>query len=220
MVNLKGPLHSQSASGKLGKSLQFASGRGGPFAGKRRKPKQPRTTAQRATRIWMTWLTSQWKQLSDEQQSSWRSAPLTKDLSPYHSYVRFNTNRFKNLPGLQYLLQSFHTFPTKAYPPTETGDTATIADSVATGGQHQITHNFNVTWLGWNWAVAYFLRTAENLWPTYRTLVAIQNVEANGPYSITIANLPAGSVRLNYCLLNRTGNPKNWWNWFTATVTD
>lgn len=220
MVILKGPMHSQKASGVLGDAIQFETRRGRHVAGKRRRPRQPRTEAQRATRLWMTWLSQQWHLISAADQATWLNYEDSPLLSPYTAYIKYNTDRFKNQPGLHTGPDTFHVFPSTAYPATENTQGGNPADHEYIGGVHQITHNFTMIWQADTWFWNYHRISAEHPECVYANLVHIETVDQVAHYSIVIKNLPAGDVTLRYARVSHTGLANLWYRSFTVTVTD
>jgi len=198
MTLLTGPLLSEQARGTLAGLLTFSRRRGRNVAGRRNHPKQPRTEAQRATRLFMTWLTKAWAEISAADQASWLNFDETPLLSPYHAYLKHNIDRFKNLPGLWTNPAVFPNWPGQSFPVGRAGLYADANGWTLTGESGAATFRFNITDKRDNWGYAFF-RVA---WPAepaiYRRLVHIATVQTNGLHAIHIANLAPGPITL-YC---------------------
>lgn len=220
MVKLKSPFASQFASGTLGRELQYAITKRGAVGGRRRRPKQPRTLAQRATRTFMTWLTKTWQTLSPADLATWLNAPNPKGLPLYNIYLSYNLNRIKRLIDIPHAPFHLHALPSMTYPATETGDWGWWTAGTQTPLSHAWRWDRNVGSLKEQWGMIYFTGDAPMYRPLYNILIAIETVTTPGAQSITIADLPAGDITINLMQFTKSGNSPTYLNHFHATILD
>ncbi len=218
MVKLKRPLLSTAASGPLSGILDYSTRRRGAIAGAHRVPAQPRTQPQRATRLWMTWLTKQWKTFTAEEQASWNSAYPFTDLSPYHAYLRHNTSRLNNLPGDLSPPNQMHAWPTKAYPAAETGDYGTFRNWSVTPGPGYLEWKRDNNLIRQQWSMFLFHITAENPGASIRNLVSAETSDQPTTYITRITNLPPGYCLLKLAIITTTGNTRGYWSGIDGVV--
>jgi len=218
MVKIKAPFGSITASGKLGGVLGFRTDRRGNSVGRKRHPKQPRTLAQRATRSWMSWLSSQWSTLSEEQQATWSFPQFGRDQSPYHVFIRHNTDRIKNLPGLLTNPSLFTTWPGQTFPITRTGALGSYTGETTTPGVGYLDFKRNITTINQQWGYAYFWITTEYPKPVYRSLVRIETVQTTGWLTTRIANLTAGPCTIKFVRFSTNGLTTTWWSTISTTI--
>lgn len=218
MTVLKAPFMSEEARGTLAGLITFSRRRGRSVAGVANRPRQPRTEAQRATRIFMTWLTGQWAALSGPQKATWLNFPDTPLLSPYHAFLSHNVNRFKNLPGTHAAPATYPNWPGKSYPVGITGGAGGYIDDSVTPGVGYLDFTRNNNLLQQLWAFAYFRTSPENPEPCYRSLVAIETIDAIGYRTTRIANLPPGPIVIDVQRFSTDGQAKNWWEPLVTTI--
>lgn len=219
MVVLKSPLTSQSASGTLADVLTFRNLRSKHVAGVKSNPKQPRTLAQRATRIWMTWLSKQWSTLSYDQQHTWLNYTDTPLLSAYHAYIRYNTKRWITQPGSRHYPDYFHFAPSIQYPAAENTPTTNIQNRTSGGGPGFIWHKFETIYNTDCWLFAYHLSTIAHPNPVAGNLVHVETVDHDGWFDLKIRNLPPGATKLYWLVSSGTGIPYHWYRELNETVT-
>jgi len=218
MVLLKAPLASQEAHGTLADVLTFSKRRGRHVAGVSSRPKQPRTEAQRATRIFMAWLTSEWKGISSADQATWLNYADTPLLSPYHAYVRHNVNRFKLIPGLASGVSVKPIWPGQSYPVTLSGLYDFHGGIVITPGVGYLDFKRDIWILNEQWGYAYFRRSTEHYYPCYRNLVAIETVQTGTTRTTRIENLPAGPIFIYYQQFTTDGFARNDYGTISTTI--
>lgn len=220
MVLVKSPFLGTKASGKLGDSLQFASHRGRHVAGRRRRPRQPRTEAQLATRKFMAWLSRQWSTLSPEQKATWLNYAPTPLLSPYHAYQQHNIDRIKHLPGSTSNPHTFPNWPTQTYPATSTGGLASYTGETATPGPGYVDFKRNITSTQDNWGFAYWRISTQHPKPVFASLVHIETVETTGWLTTRIEPLPPGLTKIRLIRFSHDGNTTSWFSSFTVTIPE
>lgn len=208
MVKLQSPFLGREASGKLGTAIQYGRLVRGPSAGVRRRPHQPRTLAQRATRTFMAALAAAWNGLSNAAQQSWIDHPDYQSLSRYHCYLKFNPGRYRNLPDLAADPLQWHCFPSAVYPADESTLPSPTSNNVFTPGQGQVRHTFTIFTLNDSWLYIWHLTTPTVIWATYRTIIGVHEILATGNYDFTFKNLPAGTARVRVARVSRTGQPR------------
>ena len=218
MTLLTGPLMSDEARGTLADLLTYSRRRGRNVAGRRNNPKQPQTEAQRATRIYVAWLTRAWAAISADRKKTWHNFADTPLLSPYHAYLSHNVNRMKNMPGLWTNPAVFENWPGQAYPVTRSGLAANINTLPMTPGKGYADFNVQVLDKRDNWGFAIFRVLGPDQPATYRRLVAIATVQTNGLHTIRIANLAPGLNKF-YCQRFTTdGATTAFWSLYQTTV--
>lgn len=219
MVVLKTPLGSQRASGTLAGALTFRQAHSRNVASIKSNPKQPRTLAQRATRIWMTWLSKQWATLSFLERHTWLNYAASPLLSPYHAYIRYNTKRWITQPGIANYPDEFHFAPSINYPAGEDTATMSLYTHTSGGGPGLIWHKFEGKYNVDCWNLAYHLITPAKPQPVPSNLLHVETVDHNGWFEITIPNLPAGAQTLKYSTNSGSGLPYKYYRTINETVT-
>lgn len=132
MVKLKGPVLSVAAGGTIGKTATYANWKGRAYLKFKPTPAQPRSGLQVSMRAMMTFLTKQWKQLTDNQQATWANAYPDPQLNNYNAFLRHNLERWRN-----------RRTPSKAYPAAEEGQESASQNINATGGTRHVTLDVN-----------------------------------------------------------------------------
>lgn len=219
MVVLKTPLGSQRASGSLAGVLTFREAQARHVAGIKSNPKQPRTLAQRATRIWMAWLSKQWSTLSFLQKRTWLNYADSPLLSPYHAYIRYNTRRWITQPGDATFPDEFHFAPSIEYPASEAALQSDRINQTTGAGPGYIWHKFQVQWNTNCWNHAYHLFTPAKPQPVASNLVHVETVDHDGWFEVRIPNLTPGLVKLRWSWNANTGKSNHWYRTITETVT-
>jgi hypothetical protein len=218
MVRCKRPFYASTATGKLGDPIQFAQTARGTVAGKRRRPKQPRTLAQRATRIYMRFLAGEWANLPAAQQASWDAHPIADHTSRYHAYLSHNANAYKNLAGALDAQQNADWYPTAIYPPPKD----TLGHFWLYHGYTAASGEITVDMGDWNhrdgWLLFFHIATAAEPLPVYGNLVYLTADAAPGHNFYRIQNLPAGSHTFYWNRNAHSGYSYYLWQSFSATV--
>ncbi len=219
MAQVKSPLMSQDATGRMPGGLQVGHWKGRHVIGRRRRPRQPRTEAQLATRTWQTFLATQWKTLSTAEQASWESNSPEASLPNYNKYLRFNTNLYKNLHSAPYLSENEEFLPAVKWPPTRDTLASNWGGPWESGGVGTATFGFNLTATHDNWFVIYHHAGAPAYNCTFRNLLYIEPLRRTGAYEHTFTNLQAGIFRIGFVLVSRTGKPRAFYYFRLVTVT-
>lgn len=205
MVKLKSPFASQFASGTLGRELQYAQTKRGAVGGRRRRPRQPRTLAQRATRLWMTWFSGQWAELDADEIATWFHVGNVHIIAPYHAYIKENIQAVRNQNNMLYYVGNQPTWPSAAFPRTADTQPGAIANvgliNIAGGFRHTI----NVTDQQDGWYVAWYYTTLLNRGVAYNQLIHVMPTPAIGVHVIDILNVPMGAAYTTWGACSRTG---------------
>lgn len=205
MVKLKGPLFSTHASGTIGRLLEYSTHQGRPRAGRRRVPAQPRTLAQRSTRIFVAGLSKAWSAIGIADKASWNNHPDVGNLSPYHVYLRHNIDRYKHLPGRATMMADEPFYPSQNYPTAVDDIPGLTTGHAFVQGPDYLIHSFNVTLTRDNWLYIYHYNVNNGPLPSYADIVAFEVVDANGAYEFTIPNLAPGPSRLRIFRISKHG---------------
>lgn len=127
MVKLRGPALAKQAAGSIAGGLTFSNWKGKPYLKQHRKPKQPKTTPQVSMRVMLSFLATDWSNLSPANQATWDQLADQTKISPFNAFQSENLNRWRR-----------NRAPTQTYPATETSPTASALWIGATGGVRQI----------------------------------------------------------------------------------
>ena len=206
MVKLIGPLHSQRASGGLGRAIQFSSWKDRQFAGKKRNPSQPRTRPQLAARIFMSGMAKLWNGLSQVQKASWIDHPAAATTSAYHAYLKENSNRYQKLPNLINQIDQRNAAPTATWPATQDTDNAYLASTTLTGLSKSILLQFPIANARDNWIVIVHYAADAGDYMRYDNISAIILAETVDNYEVLIENIPPGLQGLNLLMISHTGH--------------
>lgn len=219
MAQVKSPLMSQDASGRMAGGLQIGHWMGRHVIGRRRSPRQPRTEAQLSTRIWQTWLSRQWAQLTPAEQLTWLDCPNPNNLTSYNLFVQSNTNLYKGLHSAPATSDKSAHMPAAAWPPTRNDTPANGSSWVLQSGDGWAKFGITLNPLNDNWVLFWnhVLGPADNA--TFRNLIAAQETLVPGPFSITITDLPAGPYRVAFQILSRAGKPNLYYRPMGVIVT-
>lgn len=218
MARTTGPLFSQNASGKLANLLAYSHRRRGVTAGRTRRPSQPRTEAQRATRRYMTFLGTQWSLLTIAELASWSDHHLDQTIPAYNRFLRHNVNQFKHLPGENWHIWIWTTFPSAAYPTTQATSAPLYNYPTITNGTGQFTINLNVTTDndGWLWTAHRISATHPEA--VYANLIGIWLHQGLGAWSHTLYDQDPGTFACRILPVSRTGKPDQHYKTKTVTV--
>lgn len=109
MVRLKGPLHSDQASGTFARTLTFAKNKSRKYARLRVTPHDPKSAGQLTCRSNLSQIGTAWKALSPSDAATWTAPANALMLPPYSFFSQINLRR----------LTEGKTIAT-AYPPVDT----------------------------------------------------------------------------------------------------
>ncbi len=94
MAKLTGPCFAIEAHGSLGKTLTFGKVRKTNYAKKHTAPANPKSDAQVGVRAGTKFITQTWSGLSSAARAQWETLGESLSLSPYHAYLRINSQRW------------------------------------------------------------------------------------------------------------------------------
>lgn len=96
MAKLIGPLMSLEARGQFAKTLTYARLGMTSYTKAYKAPTNPQSFLQRAQREIIREITQFWSQLTSDQKAFWSNLAERWELSLYHAYLRFNTERLRD----------------------------------------------------------------------------------------------------------------------------
>ena len=108
MVKLKGPAQSLAAAGQLGDALAFANIFKTTYLKKKSMPSNPNTSAQKAVRAIVKFLSQQWQHLPAPACTTWQALGTRIEMNRYNAYIKYNCDRWSHFQA-----------PTMYYPATE-----------------------------------------------------------------------------------------------------
>jgi hypothetical protein len=108
MAQLKGPLHSDSASGTVAKSVIFSKWKGRPYSKRRVTPTNPQSQSQTGIRALIKWCGHWWRFGPYTHEDEWAALAEPKNITPFNAYMAENIKRW--------LIDKS---PTATYPATE-----------------------------------------------------------------------------------------------------
>lgn len=219
MVKLKQPLLSSRATGTLGNAIQFGHWKGRSIVGRKRRPKQPRTAAQLATRIYMSWLCKQWSTLSIAETASWAAPAAATKIPAYNAFIRHNIDRFKHLPGDQYWVAEYPCYPSTAYPTTLATNAADFASPAILNGEGKFRIRYTLSPLNDNWLMAVHQISAPHPLAVYKNLIDVWTATAGGIQDRWVDPAPVGAYTIHIITISRTGKARNHYRSKTVTVT-
>lgn len=197
MVKLKGPGLSTAAAGTIGDIMTYSSTKGRAYVKKRPTPTQPRSGLQVSMRAMMTFLTKQWKQLTANQQATWKDIYSDTQPNTYNSYLRYNLERWRRRAA-----------PSKAYPATEENVSAEFPAITATGGVRHCVIDVQATMDAHdNWSFLIFHATDDVPTHTVENLITVIRVEDTDHHYWTHSPLAAGT---HYYMAVPVADDGNW----------
>lgn len=202
-MKVHGPLMSQSASGPFARLFEFSNHREGSRAGQRRAPAQPRTLAQRSTRVLMQSLARLWSTLLQADRDTWKSTILDHTIAPYHRFLRFNAQRMTIDADLQTSSTDAPYWPASFYPPTIAGTVNTPGPIAITGVSGGFNHTIGIGGPPDHNCLHYFQVTAEHPNPHPRTRIALLPLPDPGAQTVEVRGLPAGFINVKYVASTR-----------------
>lgn len=208
MAKLQSPLFSIDAHGKLGRELQIDRRRRGPVAGRRRRPTQPRTEPQRATRLWQSFLATQWQLHSASERTSWSAYEPANNLPSYHSYISYNVRQLHSFPGTPQLVNPTLNCPATTWPPARNTSAASHAPIAPVPGIASATFGVSITTAYDNWLILWFHTVTGGPWALYKNLIGATPATAPGNYYLTVAAPSGISYTCGYLCVSRTGKPR------------
>ena len=205
MANVKSPLMSQDATGRMPGGLQVGHWMGRHVIGRRRRPRQPRTEAQRATRIWMTFLGREWKLASIAEKASWRAYLPEASLPPYQKFLKYNFNQLKRFQGDEVWPNVTPECPSMVWPPDLTQYASSNNPIAPVPGPGTATFGAKLLTTSQNWLILWFHTYPTGPWCRYSALIGVTRAPAAGDYFLTISNLPATIYYAGYHCVSRGG---------------
>lgn len=205
MVKLLGPLHSQRASGVLGRAIQFSKWKGRDYVGKKRNPRQPRTRPQLSARIFMGRMANLWEGLTVTEKASWLQHPEAERTSAYHAYLKENSIRYQKLPNTRWGIDDAHCAPTATWPATEDTLSCYMINWTVTGRSKSAWIQFDVSIIRDNWLAMIHFGDNHLDFMRYNNISAIILVEHTGTYELLIENLPPGDHYIRILPVSHTG---------------
>lgn len=208
MAKLTAPLMSQDARGRCFGDMQIGHWKGRHVIGRRRRPRQPRTEPQRATRLWSTFLSQQWGSLTIAEKASWSAYEPQKDVPNYNKYLSWNIRQLHSFPGVPVWPAITPNCPSAVYPPTYATDPAGHAPMVPVPGPGSATFGTTINVALDNWVLLWFHTTPGGPWALYKNLIGATHAPTTGDYTITIRDLPPVLYVTGYLHVSRTGKPR------------
>jgi hypothetical protein len=105
MTKLTAPLLSLKASGKFGNDTVYSSWNGRAYAKQLAVPTNPKTPAQKATRLMFGFLADAWLYLPPAAQATWQQPADQRRITPANAFMAYNMHRWSNFELPQ---QQFH----------------------------------------------------------------------------------------------------------------
>lgn len=199
MVKLTGPGLSTEASGSLNDQLTFTNWKGKAYAKRHRKPKQPRTDAQRTLRAMMSFLSRGWAACPPAARATWEPLAAETNIAPFNAYQAGNLDRW----------QEFN-YPSQAYPATEAGVLPSIAGWTVTPRPQALHHSILITDVKDGWAIGLFHHHGAFGADKQEYLYHFIVLTTPATYTYTMRNLtPGGSHKLWLTMITTTGR------WYT-----
>jgi len=208
MVKLKRPCLSSFARGALGESLIFQTTRGRATAKRFRKPRQPKTPAQLATRAYIGWLSQAWASLTTPEKLTWEDPANANNTSCYHAFLKYNANRFKVTPGEFWDPPDYPVYPTASYPAEQTTDPSGFADYSFSNTRTNVWLKIKHQPLNDNWCTMIHYIPTGGTHATYNTIVHAQVATTAGWHTYNLPDAYPDTWRLWALWVSRTGKPK------------
>lgn len=205
MVKLIRPLFSSRASGVLADVLEFSSHPRGARVGTRRKPSQPRTLAQMATRRYMTFLSNAWSSLTPAEKLSWKDHRVADFTSPYHAYLSENANRFKNVAGDWWNPNLRDVFPSASWPITKTTTPGGLTAYAFSRTRTDVWFDYACSPLSDNWLTLFFYIPITPATASYGRFVAAYVTNDTLLHRYALPDATADTYRLWVLRVSRTG---------------
>lgn len=208
---------SLDATGTLSDALEFGHWKKRTIVGKRRRPKQPRTLEQRATRLWMTFLAKDWSSATADQKATWIPPAEEANISPYNAFIKRNIERLQELPDRYIGIQGEDFFPTRYYNTPVTGSPDSIASITITPHVNSFTHRVNISAIFFGWFFSWHILDGGRAGITYTGTIHIENKLPMGQHDILIDNIEPGFHEFVFGPVNYWGYPRV--NFFKRNVT-
>ena len=112
MVKTTGPMFSLDARGAIGDTLIFSKQKKSNYAKRYHNPANPRSDLQVSRRAMTKYLTQQWATLSTTHKNAFVDMAKTWNVSPYHAWLKFNSQRWTSFlpPAVEFpVISSFNT---------------------------------------------------------------------------------------------------------------
>ena len=194
MARVTGPLHSDTASGTLGKAITFSHWKGRPYVRERVIPKNPNAAKQLGVRAMMRFLSQAWAAIKVADATYYHAEAKAKNISDFNQYISANLLRWQNWQA-----------PTKVWPATESSSAQTITTLTPTGGAGQV--NIAAAWTtnAHDWGVAIMRDSASITVFDWTKVVAILPPTSAGVLTYIDAPLKAGTYYYSAVILNDDG---------------
>lgn len=194
MVKLKGPALAQKASGTMAGQLVFSHTARGAYMKLHSKPKQPRSDKQVAVRAIMSFLSSQWNQISDADKATWQELADESEITPFNAYLGENCRLWRNFKP-----------PSRFYPPTGLGNYAYYDPVTATAIPGGIYFWGGCTGPGYGWGLC-IIQTAVWAGPaTWHGLKHIMPIREELSYAWQYKPLDPGTYYFRICPIRTSG---------------
>ncbi len=209
MVKLTGPGLAHQATGSIAGELTFSTWKGKPYLKKHRRPKQPRTTAQRSMRAMLSFLSDQWSVISAADKATWEPLAERTNVSPFNAYQAYNLDRNRNLRR-----------PSQMYPASEIGSSGAFGTYTATGGVRMLTLELVVNNPQDAWGAIYSHVSGSGVQPLWSDLIKLLPIPSIATYTWVWRPIPAGTYWIAFSRSTRYGQFWNATGWTSGVVTD
>lgn len=199
MAKLRGPLLAQLAAGSLGDTVVYSSWKGRPYVKRHRRPSQPRTDRQIATRRWLDHLAHTWGQLYASEKASWVNNCPDAAADPYRWFLGLNLARLARGQT-----------PSDSYPTADGVGAADYTITAVLGYEHEIQVNWTVNTYQYGRAFIVACQRSLGAPSDYYTVRGIKRGFNPGSYTIRFNTLQAGDYYLYTCY-QRVNGPHSVW---------
>ncbi len=215
MVKVTSPFLSTAASGRFGRVLLFSKTRRDTVAGRTRRPSQPRTFQQLATRRYMTFLATAWSSLTAAEISTWATHPDAYRLSPYHAYLRENANRYKVISGSYLTPNDDDVFPSPTWPATRDTDEGDLGSYFFSNDVDDLYLSYRCMPFNDTWCTLFVYVPSADRRNIYTRLAHIELTTDTAWHRYYLPPIPSWGWRLWTCRISRTGKTStvryNYW---------
>lgn len=194
MASVSGPLFSMDASGSIGKTVTYSKWRGRNYVRGHAIPSNPRSTAQRYTRAWMSFLSQAWASIAGVDQATWSALAEGDNLPLFDGYIRGNMNKVKNLQA-----------PSEAYPAAGGGTPMTVTSFTADGEVGQIVGELDPNVLNDGWGAGILVLAGSSPSASRSDIAAVIRTPSTDPVPFVIRNLAPGTYSVSYTLFTVEG---------------
>lgn len=194
MARVTGPLHSDGASGTLGKTITFSHWKGArAYVRSCVTPTNPKMPKQVGVRSMFGFCAAAWHALADGVKLTWKPLADATSISEYNAYIK------KALANWQTFL-----FPQQNYDELRDSTALSVTTQTTTGGVGTATIAVTPSGTTNSWGIAIF-RGATGFTPSWANCIAV--VPTNGVNAVTWVDSPlaAGSYYYRTCVFNTDG---------------